>query len=73
MFVWMSGFDNPLAYTHFNMFVDEGMSANKSPVSYCKVSLSGHCLMRLFKSLIKELLQSIIKQPPLNETFQKSR
>ena len=23
VFVWMSGFHNPLANTHFNMFVDE--------------------------------------------------
>ena len=23
MFVWMSGFHNPLAHTHFNMSVDE--------------------------------------------------
>ena len=23
MFVWTSGFHNPLAHTHFNMFVDE--------------------------------------------------
>ena len=33
MFVWMSGFYNPLAHTHFNMFVDEWTSANESPVS----------------------------------------
>ena len=31
MFVWMSGFHNPLAHTHFNMFVDERTSANESP------------------------------------------
>ena len=23
MFVWTSGFHNPLVHTHFNMFVDE--------------------------------------------------
>ena len=32
MFVWTSGFHNPLAHTHFNMFVDEWVSANESPV-----------------------------------------
>ena len=31
MFVWKSGFQNPLAHTHFNMFGDEWMSANESP------------------------------------------
>ena len=31
MFVWMSGFQKSLAHTDFNMFVDEWMSANKSP------------------------------------------
>ena len=31
MFVWTSGFQNPLAHTHFNMFVDEWTSANESP------------------------------------------
>ena len=31
MFVWMSGFHNPLALTDFNMFVDERTSANESP------------------------------------------
>ena len=35
MFVWTSGFQNPLAHTHFNMFVDEWMSANESPVLKC--------------------------------------
>ena len=30
MFVWTSGFQNPLAHTHFNMFVDEWTSANES-------------------------------------------
>ena len=34
MFVWTSGFQNPLAHTHFNMFVDEWMSANESPVAF---------------------------------------
>ena len=34
MFV-MSGFQNPLAHIHFNMFVDKWMSANKSPVLKC--------------------------------------
>ena len=28
MFVWMSGFENPLIHTNFNMFV---ASANESP------------------------------------------
>ena len=32
LFVWMSGFHNPLVHADFNMFVDEWMSANKSPV-----------------------------------------
>ena len=31
MFVWTSGFQNPLVHTDFNMFVDEWMSANESP------------------------------------------
>ena len=31
MFVWKTGFQNPLAHTHFNMFVDEWTSANESP------------------------------------------
>ena len=31
MFVSMSGFYNPLAHTHFNMFVDEWTNANESP------------------------------------------
>ena len=31
MFVWTSGFQNPLAHTHFNMFVDQWTSANESP------------------------------------------
>ena len=31
MFVWTSGFHNPLAHTDFNMFVDEWTSANDSP------------------------------------------
>ena len=31
MFVWMSVFQNPLAHTHFNMFVDEWTNANESP------------------------------------------
>ena len=31
MFVWTCGFHNPLAHTHFNMFVDEWTSANESP------------------------------------------
>ena len=30
MFVWMSGFQNPLAHTHFNMFVNKWTSANES-------------------------------------------
>ena len=30
MFVWMSGVQNPLAHTHFNMFVDKWTSANES-------------------------------------------
>ena len=34
MFVWTSGSHNPLAHTHFNMFVDEWTSANKSPDMY---------------------------------------
>ena len=33
MFVWMSGFQNLLIHTHFDMFVDEWMSANESPGS----------------------------------------
>ena len=33
MFVWTSGFHNPLAHTHFNMFVDEWTNANESPVN----------------------------------------
>ena len=33
LFVWMSGFRNPLVHTDFNMFVDEWTSANESPVS----------------------------------------
>ena len=32
MFVWTSGFHNPIIQTGFNMFVDEWMSANESPV-----------------------------------------
>ena len=32
MFVWTSGSYNPLAQTHFNMFVDEWTNANESPV-----------------------------------------
>ena len=35
MFVWMSGFQNLLAHTHFDMFVDEWTSANKTP-GLCK-------------------------------------
>ena len=31
MFVWTSDFHNPFAHTHFNMFVDKWISANKSP------------------------------------------
>ena len=31
IFVWMSGFQNPLAHSHFNMLVSEWTSANKSP------------------------------------------
>ena len=31
MFVWTSGFHNPFAHTHFNMFVDEWTSVNESP------------------------------------------
>ena len=31
MFAWTSGFHNPLAHTHFNIFVDEWTSANESP------------------------------------------
>ena len=31
MFVWTSGFQNSLAYTDFNMFVDEWRSDNESP------------------------------------------
>ena len=31
LFVWMSGFHNPLIHTDFNMFVDEWTSANESP------------------------------------------
>ena len=31
MFVWASGFHNPLVHTDFNMFVDEWTSANKIP------------------------------------------
>ena len=31
MFVWTSGFQNLLAHTHFDMFVDEWTSANESP------------------------------------------
>ena len=33
MFVWTSGFQNLLAHTHFDMFVDEWTSANESPGS----------------------------------------
>ena len=33
MFVWTSGFHNPLAHTHFNMSVDEWTSVNESPES----------------------------------------
>ena len=29
--MWTNGFHNPLAHTHFNMFVDKWTSANKSP------------------------------------------
>ena len=32
MFVLMSGFQNPLSCTHFNMFVDEWTNANESHV-----------------------------------------
>ena len=44
MFVWMSGFHNPLAHTHFNMFVDEWTSANESlgiagPMSFLGVGV----------------------------------
>ena len=36
LFVWTSGFHNPLVHTDFNMFVDEWTSANESPGdSYC--------------------------------------
>ena len=38
MFVWMSGFYNPLAHTYFNMFVDEWTSANDSPIKCIKIS-----------------------------------
>ena len=35
MFVWTSGFHNPLVHTDFNMFVDEWMSANESSGLVC--------------------------------------
>ena len=31
MFVWMNGFQNPLIYTDFNMFLDEYTSINEIP------------------------------------------
>ena len=34
LFVWMSGFHNPLVHTDFNMFVDEWTSANENPASF---------------------------------------
>ena len=37
MFVWTSDFHNPLAHTHFNMFVDEWTSANESPANHLKI------------------------------------
>ena len=35
MFVWMSGFQNLLEHTDFNMFVDDWTSANESPALLC--------------------------------------
>ena len=44
MFVWMSGFPNPLAHTHFNMFVDKWTSANESPnLLQCEFSFFTCC------------------------------
>ena len=37
MFVWTSGFQKSLAHTDFNMFVDEGTSANESSVQCISV------------------------------------
>ena len=33
MFLWTSGFQNPLVHTDFDMFVDELTSVNESPGS----------------------------------------
>ena len=41
MFVWTSGFHNPLVHTDFNMFVDEWMSVNESPVM--QLLFACHC------------------------------
>ena len=34
MFVWTSGFQNPLVHTDFDMFVDEWTSVNERAADY---------------------------------------
>ena len=49
MFVWMSGFQNSLAHTDFNTFVDVWTSSNESPDRYrfvCKVKTCSRCRRR---------------------------
>ena len=68
MFVWMSGFQNLLAHTHFDMFVDEWMSANESPViafafgptfAQCEWTLRCHSYLRFIRhEPLRELLNS---------------
>ena len=55
--VWTSGFHNPLVHTGFNMFVDEWMSANESPVRvHCQLMICrGH--IRASKGTLKTFLQ----------------
>ena len=45
MFVWTSGFQNPLAHTHFNMFVDTWTSTNESP------AVSTHTIVNLMETV----------------------
>ena len=41
LFVWMSGFHDPLVHTDFNMFVDEWTSANESPAVHLSCATTG--------------------------------
>ena len=47
MFMWMSGFQNPLVHADFNMFMDEYASCNEIPDSRHRIFITIYIFLKI--------------------------